>query len=269
MNESVCAYCKKPGVFTKEHLWPASLHGRIVRANKQTTTNIWTARTEKDLPSEPTIRDVCQSCNNGVLSTLDSYICELFDTTFIHIPERFERVTFEYDYHLLKRWLLKMAFNSARMHQSADMEALEKMSPYMLGTNHKLGRFVDVFVQLSYPEEIPPEEIVSLGLPDHTSRIFLPDHNRVGFFLYREHGVGQKLLRAVHLRSFSFYLAYADPSGNLEIQYDFIRHITKMMPTVVRLLPTISKVELLCDGIGAWASIQGARNTKLEFDDDT
>lgn len=267
MSESVCAYCKKPGTFSREHLWPASLHRRIIRANEQSRTNIWTAKTQKDLPSEPTIRDVCQSCNNGVLSTLDSYICKLFDTTFIHIHERFDHVTLEYDYHLLKRWLLKMSFNSARMHKSVDLEALDKMLPYILGNNLQLGRYVDIFVQLSYPEEVPEKEYNSSELPDACSGVFLPNHNRVGFILFREPAVGQKLLRAIYLRSFSFYLAYTGPAGDLEVQYDFRRHFTRLMPSVVRLLPNKSKIELLCDGVGAWSSIQDARSTKFVFDD--
>jgi hypothetical protein len=120
---------------TREHLWPAKLHERLLRANSQAQSAFWLRRLEKPIPSEPQIRDVCARCNNGVLSQLDTYICELFDRSFIHIPARYERVTFEYDYHRLKRWLLKISYNSARVHSAPDLEALEGTRPYVLGVN--------------------------------------------------------------------------------------------------------------------------------------
>src|SRR5688572_8163074 len=113
MKQSLCAYCGEPGVPTKEHLWPASLHRRPLAVNSQSKNIFWLARLRREIPSEPQIRDVCARCNNGVLSELDKYICEVFDKSFAKVLARHERVRFEPDYHLLKRWLLKMSFNSA------------------------------------------------------------------------------------------------------------------------------------------------------------
>jgi len=125
----MCAYCGLDKPLTREHLWPASLHRRLMEGDEdrlmggdeEKHNSFWLAKLKKAIPSEPTIRDVCADCNNTVLSLLDAYICELFDHSFVHIPKRHERVEFEYDYHRLKRWLLKMCFNSARIHSSRDV----------------------------------------------------------------------------------------------------------------------------------------------------
>ena len=121
MPDKVCAYCGSAGVLTREHLWPASLHKRLLEANESAGSLFWLRRTKSEIQGEPKIRDVCQACNNGYLSQLDYYICTLFDLYLVTIRRRHESVEFEYDYHLLKRWLWKMCFNSARMHNSIDL----------------------------------------------------------------------------------------------------------------------------------------------------
>jgi hypothetical protein len=62
---------------------------------------------------------------------------------------------FDYDYHRLKRWLLKMSFNSARIHAAKDEFVFPPLLPYILGKSESLGRSVQLYVQLSYPGEIP------------------------------------------------------------------------------------------------------------------
>jgi hypothetical protein len=101
----LCAYCGSEGTLTREHLWPASLHRRLVEANSQSGNLFWLRRINKEIEGEPTLKDVCVACNNGVLSHLDAYICQLFDRYFARIVQRHERVQFRYDYHLLKRSL--------------------------------------------------------------------------------------------------------------------------------------------------------------------
>src|SRR5262249_12994416 len=128
-----CAYCGAEGPLTREHLWPESLRRRLKKANNPKQSIVWLAKIDKEFAADPTIRDVCSTCNNIRLSSLDSYICELFDRYFVHIPERYERVTFDYDYHRLKRWLLKICFNSARINSSKDAFVFPPLLPYMLG----------------------------------------------------------------------------------------------------------------------------------------
>jgi hypothetical protein len=262
----ICAYCKQPAVLTREHLWPASLHDRLLKANGQSQHYFWLARLQREIPSEPQIRDVCSHCNNVVLSHLDGYICALFDAALVRIPRRDERVAFEYDYHLLKRWLLKLSFNSARIHNSSDLFALEAVRPYITGQNERLGDSVQLFLQLSYPQEVSEADLpADAGLEQPV--VFEPTLNRAGHLFFRVPGVGQKVLRAVHLRAYSFFLAFFKPSERRETMTYFERVFTQNMRSTVRLMPNQQSVELLCDGAGAWESFGGSRENKLVFRD--
>ena len=252
---------------TREHLWPASLHRRLATANSQTENTFWLARLKRAIPNEPQIRDVCAKCNNGVLSELDEYICGLFDSTLVRIRNRHERVVFEYHYHPLKRWLLKLSFNSARIHGARDLFAIEAVLPYILGKSDSLGRSVQLFVQLSYAEEIPESDLgpaVALERPV----VFEPTLNRAGHVVFRVHGTGEKVLRAIHLRSFTFYLAFFKPGEGRAAQMDFANVFTRHMNETVLLRPSQNRVELLCNGMGAWTSFAGSQTNKLIFHDD-
>jgi hypothetical protein len=152
------AYCKRPASLTKEHLWPAGLHKRLLTLNQEAKGLFWLARLQREIPSEPQIRDVCEQCNNVTLSELDNYICRLFDTAFSRIAQRNELIEFSYDYHPLKRWLLKMCFNSARIHNSVDRDALEVLVPYILDGRDSIGNSAQLFIQLTYPQAISEQE---------------------------------------------------------------------------------------------------------------
>lgn len=265
MPPSICAYCKQAATATKEHLWPASLHKRLYATNQQTAHSFWLAKLQREIPSEPQIRDVCAYCNNVTLSALDSYICQLFDASFVHIPQRYEKVIFEHSYHLLKRWLLKMSFNSARIHDSLDRFALDALLPYILGADEKLGRSVQLFVQLSFPEEIPKNELDPTSSQEETT-ILEPSIHRVGHMLFRADGVGQKVLRTVHLRSYSFYLAYWQPGGARSEQDDFEHVFTSAFTASKLLRPSEPSPELECNGLGAWESYKESRSGKFVSD---
>jgi hypothetical protein len=235
--------------------------------NKQITSVFWLARLRKAIPDEPQIRDVCARCNNGVLSDLDAYICRFFDSTLIQTPLRYERVAFEYDYHLLKRWLLKLSYNSARIHDSRDLTALEAVVPYILGETVPLGRSVQLFVQLMYPEPVPEEDrSASDGLGSQV--VFEPTLNRVGHTFFTVEGIGRKLLRSIYLRSFSFYLAFFEPGRGRADQDDFAEIFTARMPETALLRPSKSKIEMLCNGTGAWTSFKSSQSNQVIFDDD-
>lgn len=267
MPLSVCAYCRQPATPTKEHLWPASLHRRLYAANQQTSSSFWLARLQREIPAEPQIRDVCARCNNVTLAELDSYICSLFDSTFANIVPRDSEVSFEYDYHLLKRWLLKMAYNSSRIHDSMDRFALQALLPYILGTDARLGRSVQLFAQLVYPEEISEREID--GERDVERLVlFEPTMHRVGHLVFRAHGIGEKVLRAIHLRSYSFFLAYWQPTGGAAEQEDFANVFMSRMRGTELLRASQSTARLRCFGMGAWESFRSSRNTRFASDTD-
>jgi hypothetical protein len=106
---AICAYCgNTANKLTREHLWPASLHDRIAVSNQRIFGSeqiFYLARSQGYIEGEPTVRDVCAKCNNGPLSALDKYICELWDCYFGRIVEANEVIPFSYDYSRLSRWL--------------------------------------------------------------------------------------------------------------------------------------------------------------------
>lgn len=263
MKDPVCAYCRQQGDLTREHLWPTSLHRRLMTLAEQKQSAFWLARLQKEIVGEPTIRDVCATCNNGVLSELDGYICTLFDRVLYRVPAFDELVTFEYDYHLLKRWLLKMSYNSARVHDSADLFALGGMLPYILGRDDRLGKYTHLFLQMSYPEQVPEEERTGAF-----SALYEPTNHRCGHLFFRVHGVGQKVLRAVHLRAFSFYLAFFQPGEKVRVMAHFDQVFTQTMQGTIRLSPAQGKTEVRCNGIGAWESVRESRAIKLVYEDE-
>ena len=258
----VCAYCGLDEPLTREHLWPASLHRRLIDGSEEKQKKFWLAKLRKVIPSEPTIRDVCAHCNNTVLSALDGYVCELFDRSFVNIPKRHERVEFEYDYHRLKRWLLKMCFNSARIHSSVDVIVFPPLMRYILGNSDSLGRSVQLYVQLSYPAEIPEE---FLEPDDARPTIYYPVVHRVGHMWFTREGIGKKMLRTVHLRSFSFYLAFWQPKERREEIDIFTKTFLEDMPAAVLLRASRNRETLICDGMNAWDSISESRNVQFEW----
>jgi len=262
MPDKICAYCKLPEILTREHLWPAALHRRLMDANQQSESAFWLSRLQKDIPNEPQIRDVCAQCNNGVLSGLDSYICTLFDLSFAHLPVFNERILFEFDYHLLKRWLLKMSFNSARIHKSNDLFAIEALLPYILGEDLRLGGSARLYVQLSHPQEVPTTELSEQDVAQKRF-IFKPTGHRAGHLFFRVPGVGQKLLRHVHLRAFGFFIAFFKPGERPHVIADFEQFFLEPRHGITLLNTSDTKVQLVCNGVGAWESFRASRSNKI------
>lgn len=253
-----CAYCGSSGELTREHLWPASLHARLVKANAVPQGIFWTRKMNKDIGGEPTIKDVCRTCNNGELSKLDAYICEMFDDYFIRILQRDETIRFRYDYHLLKRWLLKVCFNSARMHSSLDAFVFSPLLPYINGQSTRAGRSVQLFVQLAYPGTIPSAHLAEAEFQDGPT-IWEPQDNRLGHIHFSVPKVGRKILRAVHLRSYSFLLAFWEPHEGTSAAVDFASVFQAVSPGTNLLLASRQYADLTCNGVDAWESFYGSR----------
>lgn len=267
MTRKRCAFCDRVAPLTKEHLWPKSLHKRLEDVGSGNRNYFWLKRLKQEIQSEPQVRDVCGDCNNGVLSELDSYICDLFDAQLVHMPQRQETITFSFDYHLLKRWLLKLSFNSARIHGSPDRQALEALRAYILGKDILLGRSMQLFLQLVYPERVPESDLQA-EYRGKEKIIWEPDSHRTGHMFFRAHGIGQKLLRAVHLRSFSFFVAYWEPTTD-RAEQNFFETVYCAQEKFARLLrPSKQSIQVVCEGMGAWESWRESRSTEFRFNKD-
>jgi len=126
----VCAYCDFSGKLTKEHLFPASV---IARYNE-----LWssTDKLNKFFQSDLKIKDVCSACNNGFLSDLDNRFLPLFDQYMLNPINSGESADFEYDYHKLLRFLLKVSYNSSRVSVGGQetRKILARYVPYIMGS---------------------------------------------------------------------------------------------------------------------------------------
>ncbi len=226
------------------------------------SSRFWLRRIDQEIAGEPVIKDVCEVCNNGPLSTLDAYICSLFDRHCARILTRGETVTFDYDYHLLKRWLLKMSYNSARMHEAMDLIVYPPLLPYILKGQEQLGRSVRLFLQLCYPGKVSPRDREQyLGGGDEPE-IWEPRLNRVGHAYVTISGKS-KLLRIVHLQSYIFYLAFFEPGSGTTASKEFVSAFTGHSPGTIELLASRGTVKLPCEGLDAWTAFKGSRENKL------
>jgi hypothetical protein len=195
---------------------------------------------------------------------LDGYICILFDRYFSHILAKNQKVRFEYNYHLLKRWLLKMSYNSARVNGSIDLFVYPALLPYINGLSLSRGRSAQLFIQLSYPGPIPARERDLLGseyldAPD----VWEPRDNRVGLAWINIPSRGRKLLRTIHLRSYSFLLGFNAPGATSAEARNFADALLTFVPGTKLLTASSSHLDLSCNGVDAWESYFGARQNTI------
>jgi hypothetical protein len=113
MSGTTCAYCDNPLTSdnrTKEHVVNKSFLNNYYQDTKG-YANCYNKITSNYL----TIGDVCNVCNNEVLSLLDSYFLEFYEAVYNEqIITPTYKVKFNYDFDRLSRWLLKTLYNSER-----------------------------------------------------------------------------------------------------------------------------------------------------------
>jgi hypothetical protein len=257
-NQKQCAYCGRTDrKLTKEHLWARSLHQRLQKARGDKQHLFWLSRLDKEVETEPQIRDVCDVCNNGVLSHLDSYICKLWDKFFSRIHERGDFVRFSYDYDLLCRWLLKLCYNSARIHKF-DEFVYPHLVPFILTGSPPEIEF-RLFLQIVPPGLISVSELEEMGLHSDKPLRWEPDLNRVGFAQFTAYDGRKKILRAVHLRSYSFSLAFFQPEAKDSDINEFLSVFLLQKQDAKYIPPGSNSITLMCDGMDALESFRDAR----------
>jgi hypothetical protein len=206
-----CAYCDSLDRLTKEHVIPSWY--------VQTPGEALVFNAKKPLShrkGEMLIKDVCQSCNNGVLSKLDAYGKLLWDHFFSRAVYHGETVPFEFDRSLLLRWLLKLSFNSARVH-NADVSVLSTFRSAILGRD-ELPANLRCFVHL-----ISPAEFGSKGEPSPATRdnanadmLLMPHWFRITQLRMPISCIAEVMQRAVIINSFCFALFSQESQRELD-----------------------------------------------------
>lgn len=157
----VCVFCGSRTHLTDEHVVPDCF--------QKTFEGIAIAKTpkgDKAIMSAQEIHDVCAECNNGPLSQLDQYLCDLNDKFFSRIVRPGDCIQFEYDFDLLLRMLLKIGYNVART-RKWPLNKWQSSAEYVLnGSPSPTG--IRLFLQLLIPT---PAKSTSLPVSPGTDEI--------------------------------------------------------------------------------------------------
>ncbi|WP_176481967.1 hypothetical protein [Paucisalibacillus globulus] len=133
---------------TAEHIFP---FGLISKFPEYKYAFLGEKKAVKLSPKKQVIKDVCQNCNNGALSKLDSYGNKFIMDYFSRNLSPEQIVTIRYDYQILLKWVMKILFNSLRKNDSSSW--LKKNSKYMIGkvekTTSEVSLFLGTYVDLA------------------------------------------------------------------------------------------------------------------------
>lgn len=191
---AICAYCKKDKKLTKEHVWPDCFLKK-----RQHIGAHFSVKSEKVHGGDYVVKDVCEDCNNIILSELDKYFCELNGKYFQQSIDPDDGIDFEYDYNLLSRALLKIAYNTSRSGIS-DSTALSSASLYILGESKSLNGLI-ILIEL-----VGPNEIVAVGEHGVIRKVIQPSGYRSALMKLATPNGHKVLSRLVSVKAFYFYL---------------------------------------------------------------
>ncbi len=92
----------------------------------------WREKPEKVVSGEAKIKDVCANCNNIILSAYDSHAKDVLEGVNIFQKNYLAKeALLQYDYQLLSKWLLKVAYNSSRA-SDKQVGEFEKFKDYIV-----------------------------------------------------------------------------------------------------------------------------------------
>ena len=235
-----CAYCDTPCKPTREHVIP-NWYNRT--PGDASTFNARAPMTQRD--GDILVKDVCQKCNNGILSELDNYGKLLYDQFFANPLYLGDTVEFEYDGDRFLRWLLKLSYNSARVH-NADSRILRDYRKMMLGEIPLTGR-VRCWLTITAPtllqgETVRPAATADRGLDEVAEPLWF----RITQFRLLQHRADNLVLRTVMLNSFRFTIAVNRfdaelPSAEMEA---WAKAFMTEYPAAIPLLPGVQKLRI-------------------------
>lgn len=200
-RKNVCAYCDQKNKLTKEHVWPNCFLHRIGRNHAH-----YSPKSGHVHGSDYLVRDVCTVCNNEHLAELDAYLCLLYDKYFYKPLDAGGEIKFIYDYNLLSRVMLKIAYNTARS-AGSEIEPFLKFREYILSGNDCPTGF-SLIVEVVSPSYISDQDgnfkkIMPLMYRSALGKLLSPHGKYV-------------LVRVIAINSFFFHLILNKNDSNLE-----------------------------------------------------
>jgi hypothetical protein len=225
--DKTCAYCAASGPFTREHIWPDCIGHRTPSYLAQ-----FSEKADRVFGGDLVIKDVCESCNNGPLSIVDSWFCSEYDRTFDKVVRSAEEFTLEYDYELLSRALLKISYNAARS-AGVDNEIMAQFAPFILGVESRPNTY-DLFLQLIIPA--PPRGEDRAEVP--------PRSTRAGRVMLPSGAVKGAVARVVAVNSFYFVILVYPKNPNRRARRSVTKEFEAMVADIYRLRPGIRSIEV-------------------------
>ena len=226
-----CAYCGYVGKLSREHVWPSGFLKR-----REGNYAHYSPKSGKVHGGDYIVSDVCERCNNNKLSPLDSYFCKLDDLYFSN-PRGFnEEVVFEYEYDLLARVLLKIAYNTARSAGSETSPFTRTTDYILLGNKRPTG--ISIIGELVSPTLVPDSKD-----PARMKEIRPTMYRSALGQLRTPHGYGV-LVRIIAVNSFFFHLLITRNPSNQTIFNRAARELINHVPGTVLLKPEHKSVIL-------------------------
>ena len=157
MKSKICAYCKKEfnanRKRTAEHIFPQI----ILELFPEQDVSFTPEKVFKD-NYVLTIADVCNECNNGILSDLDQYSGKVIKEQFLDIIDydlKDTAIEKKIDYELFSKWIIKIAYNYLRS-RKVDCTFMQQYVQSIL-ENKEIPKQVDIFMGLHINTAPVPE----------------------------------------------------------------------------------------------------------------
>ncbi len=252
----ICAYCNQDAAATREHVIPAFIY----RFHKDLEDKIigWNEVAQKMVGGEQQVKDVCETCNGGVLSSLDAYGKEFLVTNgFLtqNYTERSAKLT--YDYDRLVRWLLKISFNATRT-DHGHSHLFKRFIPYIL-TGAPSPKKTDFAVLATLAAPVSTEE---LGGEYQALQDLANGASQVNpFFMRIAYGSDSHetfTLRVVMFGPLAFFLLMYVPDVPAGLAANETKRLLKSMPNLKLVQPNTMRA-FLSAGSTTWLDYYAAQ----------
>lgn len=229
VSKRKCAFCSTSENLSREHVFPSSVIKRF--DNDLLSIN---DKSDKVFKADLVVKDVCKTCNNGVLSDLDAVFIKSFDK-YMHEPILPGSGTeFFFDYNELLKSLLKISYNSARASSDGHkaVSAMRKFVPYIMG---KTNVIPDIMLRLQIvtsSKKLDANTLTQQGM-------FEAKILRSAKLQYNGPQKSNFIIRLIAFNSFWFYLIIPTKKVNASKKQAFVQGFEQQM--------NLSGVPLTCD----------------------
>ena len=198
---------------------------------------LYNKKIDKLVYSDPVIKDVCAKCNNELLSPLDLYLSEIYDSYLYQSLKPGDSTSIEFDFEMLSRALLKISYNSCRALANDDIiKAHDKFKDYILKGGYLSGFHLRLIVVTS-------AKIIAGG--ELLDQMFPVTQLRCADIAYDGDLSHRFIVRLIAINSFWFYLIISKKTEKRDKWKRFISGFSswKIQPGI-QIKPTMRKLDI-------------------------